>query len=114
MFCSRQKVNPTAGFCIQPVLLSDFDRFFIELRHLLVQRADAVFHLSHFTLLHTGAKAEQASQQEQSKTLVFIGRPFLVAISLVVEGKSSESIDPLSQKRCAFVVSSVQGKIDFC
>ncbi|EFB2246989.1 hypothetical protein DN621_07805 [Escherichia coli] len=48
------------------------------------------------------------------KTLVFIGRPFLVAISLIVEGKSSESIDPLSQKRCAFVVSSVQGKIDFC
>src|SRR5699024_3995578 len=48
------------------------------------------------------------------KTLVFIGRPFLVAISLMVEGKSSESIDPLSQKRCAFVVSSVQGKIDFC
>lgn len=32
----------------------------------------------------------------------------------LVEGKSSESIDPLSQKRCAFVVSSVQGKIDFC
>ncbi|EHX37871.1 hypothetical protein ECDEC12C_0497 [Escherichia coli DEC12C] len=30
----------------------------------------------------------------------------------MVEGKSSESIDPLSQKRCAFVVSSVQGKID--
>ncbi|MDY8414325.1 hypothetical protein UY516_07535, partial [Escherichia coli] len=25
----------------------------------------------------------------------------------MVEGKSSESIDPLSQKRCAFVVSSV-------
>lgn len=58
-----------ARFCIQPVLLSDFDCFLIELRHLLVQRADAVFHLSHFTLLHTGAKAEQASQQEQSKNV---------------------------------------------
>lgn len=69
MFSLGQKVNPTAGFCIQPVLLSDFDRFFIELRHLLVQRADAVFHLSHFALLHTGAKAEQASQQEQSKNV---------------------------------------------
>ncbi|EFK21345.1 hypothetical protein HMPREF9530_01985, partial [Escherichia coli MS 21-1] len=40
-----------------------------ELRHLLVQCADAVFHLPHFALLHTGAKAEQASQQEQSKNV---------------------------------------------
>lgn len=88
MFLLQAEGKPHCWICIQPVLLSDFDRFFIELRHLLVQRADAVFHLSHFTLLHTGAKAEQASQQEQSKTLVFIGRPFLVAISLVVEGKA--------------------------